>query len=123
MWQLVSDESCIVFTSIETVLSCSLLMAFSAAFVVFTISACFSPSSFCERKKRTEFRTENHDAVLLKVRTKGEGKSKHSVRFLRSVQVTLIFVVFRVVCEFLRQVQATPEMRPGKKKRILFHQD
>ncbi|TNN27348.1 hypothetical protein EYF80_062507 [Liparis tanakae] len=36
----------------DTVLSCSLLMAFSPAFIVFTISPCFSFSSFCAHEDR-----------------------------------------------------------------------
>lgn len=45
------------FTSMETVLSWSLLMAFSAAVTVFTVSVCFSLSSFCERKNMKNVRT------------------------------------------------------------------
>lgn len=38
----------------ETVFSCSLLMAFSAAVTVFTISVCFPLSSLCEEEEEEE---------------------------------------------------------------------
>lgn len=50
-WGKLVHVSHVVFTWMETVLSWSLLMAFSAAVTVFTISVCFSLSSFCGCKK------------------------------------------------------------------------
>lgn len=50
-------------TSMETVLSWSLLMAFPAAVTVFTISLCFCLSSFCENKSRTNVRTSKSDPL------------------------------------------------------------
>lgn len=50
-WGVWSDESHVEFTSIETVLSWSLSIAFSAAVTVFTTSVCFSFSSLWKQQE------------------------------------------------------------------------
>lgn len=103
----------VVFTSMETVLSWSLLMAFSAAVTVFTISVCFSLSSFCGCKKTKKVRTSTG-------RIRPAGRCKHS-GCLMTTQMLLPVValplphsgscgyqyVCRLFLKFLGQVQAT----------------
>lgn len=88
------------FTSMETVLSWSLLMAFSAAVTVFTISVCFSLSSFCERKNTKDVRTPTRQIwpwCLADVNT----------QFVSWKRIGC-FLCCRLFLEFLGQVQATP---------------
>lgn len=97
----------------ETVLSCSLLMAFSAAVTVFTISVCFSLSSFYEKQPRK--RNYNQECKHWAVSSEKMCFFPSTLLLVHtSCPLLWYFAVLtdsRFMSEFLRQVQATLGLR------------